>query len=188
MEKTFAPRTDLSKYDNSWYQPGGGIKRLLWYLCGRVFINTYLPIPMPLKALVLRLFGARIGHHVTIKPKVNIKYPWFLTIGDYVWIGEYVWIDNLTDVKLGTNVCLSQGAMLLTGNHDFTSTTFDLVTKPIVLEDGAWIGAKSVVAPGVTVHSHAVLAVNSVATKDLEAYSIYRGNPAEFIKTRVFKK
>jgi putative colanic acid biosynthesis acetyltransferase WcaF len=119
-----------------------------------------------------------------IKPSVNIKYPWFLSIGDYCWIGENVWIDNLTHVSIGNNVCISQGAMLLTGNHDFTKTTFDLIVKPIVIEDGVWIGAKSVVCPGVYCESHAVLSVQSVATKRLNAYAIFRGNPAQSVKSR----
>jgi acetyltransferase-like isoleucine patch superfamily enzyme len=61
---------------------------------------------------------------VNIKPSVNIKYPWLLEVGDHVWIGEEVWIDNLAKVRIGSNVCISQGAMLLTGNHDFTKSTF----------------------------------------------------------------
>jgi putative colanic acid biosynthesis acetyltransferase WcaF len=188
MEKTSVPQTDLSNYDNSWYQPGGALKRLAWYLVGRVVVNTYLPFPISFKVLVLRAFGATIGQNVVIKPKVNIKYPWFLVVENNAWIGENVWIDNLTYVKIGPNACLSQGAMLLTGNHDFTSTRFDLITKPIVLEAGVWIGAKSIVCPGVVAGSHAVLAVNSVATKNMNTYSVYRGNPAEFVKARHFVK
>jgi putative colanic acid biosynthesis acetyltransferase WcaF len=184
MEKTSRAQTNLSRYDNSWYNPGSFLKQILWYLAGRFFINTYIPFPMAVKCTVLRLFGAKIGENVTLKPKVNIKYPWFLTVGRDTWIGEQVWIDNLTMVTLGTNVCLSQGCYLLTGNHDYTKSGFDLITKPVNIENGAWMGARSIVCPGVNVGSHAVLAVNSVATRDLEAYSIYQGNPAVFIKTR----
>ena len=72
----------------------------------------------------------------------------------------------------------------MTGNHDYKSTSFDLITKPIVLEDGVWIGANATVCPGVTARSHAVLAVGSVASKDLEAYSVYRGNPAIKVRER----
>lgn len=115
---------------------------------------------------------------------VNIKYPWYLTIGDNTWIGEQVWIDNLIEVTIGSNVCISQGAMLLTGNHDYSSVSFDLKVGSIVLEEGVWIGAKSVVCPGVTCASHAVLSVNSVATKNLLAYQIYQGNPAKLVRER----
>jgi putative colanic acid biosynthesis acetyltransferase WcaF len=88
-------------------------------------------------------------------------------------------------VKIGNHVCISQGAMLLTGNHDFTKTTFDLIVKPIVLEEGVWIGAKAVVCPGVTCFSHSVLSVNSVATKNLITHKIYQGNPAIIVKDRI---
>ncbi|MCF2488875.1 WcaF family extracellular polysaccharide biosynthesis acetyltransferase [Dyadobacter sp. CY347] len=184
MEKTLKARTDLSKYDNSWYKPGGFLKQLLWYFANRLFINTYLPFPMAIKRFVLEMFGAKLAKGVVIKPKVNVKYPWFLVIGENTWIGENVWIDNLTMVTIESNVCLSQGCLLLTGNHNFTKSTFDLIVKPITIESGAWIGAKATVCPGVRVYSHAVLTVDSVATSDLEAYGIYQGNPAKFVKTR----
>jgi putative colanic acid biosynthesis acetyltransferase WcaF len=74
--------------------------------------------------------------------------------------------------------------MLLCGNHDFSKEYFDLITGNIILEDGVWIGAKSIVGPNVICHSHSVLSVNSVASKNLEAYTIYRGNPAVAIKER----
>ncbi len=119
-----------------------------------------------------------------IKPALNIKYPWLLFVGNYVWIGEQVWIDNLSEVVIGNNVCLSQGAMLLTGNHDYSLPTFDLTARPITLADGVWIGAKAVVCPGVRCESHAVLAVNSVATRSLDAYGIYQGNPALLVRKR----
>ena len=130
------------------------------------------------------MFGAKIGKGVNIKPSVNIKYPWLLEVGDYVWIGEKVWIDNLAKVTIGNNVCLSQGAMLLTGNHDFTRKSFDLKIGEIVLEDGVWIGARAVVCPGVTCYSHSVLSVCSIANYDMETFSIYKGNPAIKVKPR----
>ncbi|MBB6004493.1 WcaF family extracellular polysaccharide biosynthesis acetyltransferase [Arcicella rosea] len=180
MKKT----TDLSLYDNAWYQPGGFIKRTIWHIVSAIVINSNIPFPVSFKVFMLKLFGAKIGKGVMIKPQVTIKYPWFLSIGDYVWIGEMVWIDNLTMVSLGNHVCISQGAMLLTGNHDYSKTTFDLRVAAIHLEDGVWIGAKSIVCPGVLAKSHSVLAVNSVMTKQMEAYTIYQGNPAREVRQR----
>ena len=177
-------RTDHSRFSNSWYNPGPRWKTVLWFLISNVSLNTYLPIPMSVKRGILRLFGARLGHSVVIKPAVNIKYPWFFQVGDHVWIGEQVWIDNLSPVVIGSHVSLSQGCMLLTGNHDYRRSTFDLTTKPITIEDGVWVGAKSIVCSGVVCHSHAVLAVNSVATKSLNAYGIYQGNPAIWVRER----
>jgi putative colanic acid biosynthesis acetyltransferase WcaF len=174
-------------YNNDWFKKEIGaskIKQLAWYIVNVLFfINPLNPVS-GIKKTLLRWFGARIGVGVVIKPGVNIKYPWKLEIGDHTWIGEKVWIDNLAPVRIGRSVCLSQGAMLLTGNHDYTKTTFDLVVKEIVLEEGVWIGAMSMVCPGVTCASHAVLAAASVATAPLEAYGIYRGNPATLVRTR----
>lgn len=179
-------KTDLSRYDNSWYNPGGGtLKRTLWYFTNILFFINPLNPSSGVKVRLLRFWGAKIGKGVVIKPGVNIKYPWNLSIDDYVWIGENVWIDNLTRVHIGSNVCISQGAMLLCGNHDYKSPTFDLVIKPIVIEEGAWVGAQSIVCPGVTMHSHSVLAVGSIASKDLMPFSIYRGNPAVKVAERV---
>lgn len=153
-------KTDLSHYDNSWYDPvKGGFIRIVWYFTNVLFfINPLNPFSC-IKIKLLRLFGAKIGIGVVVKPKVNIKYPWNLSIGDYSWIGENAWIDNLVQVTVGSNVCISQGSMLLCGNHNYKRQTFDLIVKPIIIEDGAWVGAQSTVCPGVTMHSHSVLCV-----------------------------
>lgn len=180
MHKT----TDLSTFNNEEYQPGGAMKRGVWYVVNALFFNSSLLPFSSLKCSILRLFGASIGRHVVIKPSVNIKYPWFLVVGDYVWIGEHVWIDNLGKIEIGNHSCLSQGSMLLTGNHNFKKASFDLMVSPIILEDGVWIGAQSVVCPGVICQSHSVLAVGSVATSDLQANAIHQGNPAKMIKER----
>ena len=136
------------------------------------------------KILLLRLFGAKIGKGLVIKNNVTIKFPWKLIIGDNVWLGENCWIDNLDYVTIGNNVCISQGALLITGNHDYTKVDFPYRNAPIIIEDGAWIGAKSVVAPGVTIKSHSILTLGTICIKDTEPYAIYQGNPAVKIKTR----
>jgi putative colanic acid biosynthesis acetyltransferase WcaF len=178
-------RTDLSSYNNHPYHPGGSaLKRILWYYFNAVFFKTSIIPSSGFKVFFLKLFGARIGKNVTIKPCVNIKYPWNLHIGDESWIGENVWIDSLVLVNIGAHVCLSQGAILLTGSHNYKKISFDLITKGIILEDGVWICAGAMVTPGITAASHAVLASGSIATKNLEAYSIYQGNPAVKIRER----
>lgn len=177
-------RVDLAQYDNRGYKSASKIQLILWYFTNMLFFKTLFPFPSGFKSMLLRLFAAQIGVGIVIKPDVHIKYPWFLTIGDYCWIGEGVWIDNLANVTIGSNVCLSQGSYFLTGSHDYKKSTFDLIVKPIVLEDGVWIGAKSIVCPGVTCYSHSVLAVGSIAISDLESYGIYQGNPAVFKRKR----
>lgn len=180
-------RTDLSTYNNNWYKPTIGastLKQMLWYITNVCFfINPLNPLS-GLKCFLLKCFGTKLGKNVVIKPGVNIKYPWKLKIGDHVWIGERVWIDNLAVVTIGSHACISQKAMLLTGNHDYKKQSFDLMVKEIVLEDGVWIGANTLVCPGVTAYSHSVLTAGSVATKSLEPYTIYSGNPAIAVKQR----
>jgi putative colanic acid biosynthesis acetyltransferase WcaF len=179
-------KTDLSKFANEWYSPKAGlVKRMCWYFVNAVFFINPIFAGSGLKRFLLKLFGAKVGKAVVIKPSVNIKYPWLLTIGDYSWIGEGVWIDNLAEVSIASNVCISQGALLLCGNHNYKKSEFDLQIGKIVLEEGVWIGAKSTVCPGVTCFSHAVLSVGSVATHDLESYSIYQGNPAKKVRERI---
>ena len=138
-----------------------------------------------LKVFILRIFGASIGKGCVIKPGVSIKYPWFFSIGNHVWLGENVWIDNLTFVEIADNCCLSQGAMLLTGNHNYKKTTFDLKVGKIILEEGVWIGAKALVCPGVNAGRLAVLTAGSVLTTNMEASTIYQGNPAKAKKRRI---
>ena len=175
----------LDLYNNSWFNPGAGFfKRLIWFFCNAIFIQSRVNPSSGIRIALLRLFGAKVGVGVTIKPSVNVKYPWLLEIGNHVWIGEEVWIDNLTTVKIGNNCCLSQGAMLLTGSHNYKLDTFDLIVSKIELKDSVWIGAQAVVCPGVTCFENSVLSVASVATKNLEAGMIYQGNPAEIKRKR----
>ncbi len=162
----------------------GKLKEGLWLIVRSVvFLHT--PFPMyAFKRWLLRCFGAKVGQGVVIKPGVKITFPWKLTIGDHAWLGEECSILNLHHIEIGANACISQRVMLCTGSHDWTSPTFDLILKPVKIDASAWIAAKAFVGPGVSVGTHAVLTANSVATKDLEPYSIYQGNPAEKIRVR----
>ncbi|MCW3804954.1 WcaF family extracellular polysaccharide biosynthesis acetyltransferase [Plebeiibacterium marinum] len=176
---------DLSQYDNSWYNPGGFFKRTLWYFTNIIFFINPLNPSSGIKKKLLKLFGAKIEKGVVIKPGVNIKYPWKLSIGENTWIGENVWIDNLDNVRIGKNCCLSQGVLILCGNHDYKKPTFDLIIGTIIFEDGVWIGAQSTVTLNSICKSHSVLATQSVLSGTMDAYSIYRGNPATKTRDRV---
>ncbi|MFA6088103.1 WcaF family extracellular polysaccharide biosynthesis acetyltransferase [Mucilaginibacter sp.] len=178
-------QTDLASYNNHPYHPGGsGIKRILWfYVNAFIFKTSLFPFSI-IKIALLRMFGASIGQKVVIRHRVNIKYPWLLKVGDNTWLGDGVWIDNLVMVTIGRNVCLSQATILQTGSHNYKKSSFDLITGNIVLEDGVWIGCGAVVTPGVVAASHSVLSTGSVATKNLDAYSVYQGNPAVKVRQR----
>ena len=174
----FVKRTDV--------RGRGRLVELAWLTAQALFVSSWQPSSW-LRVRVMSLFGAQIGEGVVVKPGVQVKFPWKLKIGDHSWIGERVWIDNLAQVTVGAHCCLSQGAYLCTGNHDWSSPEFDLIVKPIVLGDGAWLGAHSRVSPGVVVGEEAVLSMGSVATGDLAPSMIYAGNPAEVIKPRDIK-
>ena len=122
--------------------------RIAWHVVSALVFQSALVLPSRWKAAVLRAFGARIGDGLVIKPRVTIKYPWFLEVGDHVWLGEGVWIDNHTTVAIGSHVCISQGAYLFTGNHDWNDPLFRFFCQPITLEDGVWVAAKAVICPG----------------------------------------
>ena len=181
MEK----KVDLSKFDNRWYKPGRGfVVRTIWFYVNSLFLNSYILPISGLKIFLLRLFGAKIDKGCVIKPKVNIKYPWKLKIGANVWLGEEVWIDNLDKVSIGNNVCISQGAFLLCGNHNYKKSSFDLMTSPIIIKDGAWIGAKSIVCPGTVVEENVVISIGTIIKGQTEENSIYSDNPAKIIRER----
>ena len=179
---------DLSTFDNSWYSPGRGTwVQGLWFFLGLPLLRCSCIPSSGLRRCLLRLFGARVGKGVVIKPGVRVKYPWLLEVGDHTWIGEDAWIDNLAPVQLGSNVCISQGVYLCTGNHDWTDPAFGLIVRPIVIHDGAWLGARAVVSPGVEGGESAIASAGSVVTRNLEASTIYAGNPAVALRTRVFR-
>ena len=149
----------------------------VWYLIKCAFFLTALPWPSSLKCALLRLFGARIGAHVRIKPRVNVHFPWKLEVGDHTWIGEEVFLLNMEPIVIGAHCCISQRAFLCTGNHDFREVNMPFRNRPIVVEEGAWIGAQSFVGPGITVGSEAVVAAGSVVTKSLPRGMRCTGNP-----------
>ncbi len=164
---------NLCDFSNTWFQRGRPKwVEALWIVVSALFVASWLPGSAHRK-LLLRLFGAEIGKRVAIKPGVRVKFPWKLSIGSDTWIGEDVWIDNLDRVDIGDNCCVSQGSYLCTGSHNWCSPTFNLITKPIKIENCAWIGARASLAPGVIVGEGAVLALGSVATCNLAPWHVY---------------
>jgi putative colanic acid biosynthesis acetyltransferase WcaF len=156
----------------------------LWYLLKCFLFLTPLPVPSSIKCSILRWFGAHVGRGVVIKPRVNIHFPWRLSIGDHTWIGEEVFILNFEPVTIGAHCCLSQRAFVCTGNHDYREPDMPYRNRPIVIEDGAWIGAQSFVSPGVTIGSEAVITVGSIVTENQPAQMICSGNPCAQVKAR----
>jgi putative colanic acid biosynthesis acetyltransferase WcaF len=177
--------SDLGTYTSNYKSKRNGIVCVIWYFISLFIFQSYFFPFYKFKKRILILFGANVGKNLVIKPNVIIKYPWNLVIGNNVWIGENAWIDNLDIVTIHDSVCISQSVYLLTGNHNYKSINFDLITKPIVIHNGAWIGAKAVVCPGVIVHSNAIVTVGSILTKNAKPNKVYTGNPAVAFKDRI---
>jgi putative colanic acid biosynthesis acetyltransferase WcaF len=178
--------TQLKKnFQASQYKIGASkLKQILWYFTDLAIYRSRIMPYSVILVYILRIYGAQIGKNVRIKPGIHIKFPWKLKIGNNCWLAD-CYIENLDNVVIGDHVCVSQQAMLITGSHNYRITSFDLVIKPIVLEDGVWIGARAIVCPGIKIGSHAVLTLGSIATINVESYSIYQGNPAVKKKKRI---
>ena len=176
-------RQQLGSYRNEWFDRGRpAVVEALWILAS-IFVSSSLPGSGP-RVWLLKLFGARLGTGVVIKPGVKVKFPWRLEIGEHTWIGEGAWIDNLDWVRIGDNCCLSQGVYICTGSHDWSKSTFNLIVKPVSILDGSWLGASCQLAPGVTVGEDAVIAMGSTLVGDAEPSSVYQGNPAQKVRAR----
>ena len=133
-------QVNLQSFSNSWYNQGGNaLKRVLWYLCNSLLLSSFIPGSI-WRSLLLQLFGAQVGQGVVLKPRISVKYPWNLKIGNHSWIGERVWIDNLALVSIGNNCCVSQAATFTCGNHNYKKSSFDLIVNPITMHDGSWVG------------------------------------------------
>ncbi len=137
------------------------------------------------RRFLLRLFGAKIGGKVLIRPTVKVQFPWKVTIGDYSWIGDDVVLYSLGEIEIGKNVVISQRSYLCTGSHDFTKQDFPIYAKKITIEDEVWIATDVFIAPGVTVGSGAVIGARSSVFEDMPPAKICIGSPAKPIKDRI---
>lgn len=173
---------DLSIYDNSDFDRGAPRwKEALWTLVRFLFFQNAFPWPSPLRCVLLRAFGAKIGRGVVIRANVNISFPWRLTIGDHVWIGEDAGILTLAPVLIESNVCISQRTYLCTGSHDFRREDFKLQVAPITVREGVWIAAASFIAPGIEIGSGAIVSAGSVVFENVAPKTFVRGNPATVV-------
>jgi putative colanic acid biosynthesis acetyltransferase WcaF len=131
--------------------------RVAWYLVNYYIFFSSVPLPSVLKRVLLRMFGAKVGRGVVIKPRVRIKSPWALTIGEYSWLGEDCWIDNQVSVHVGRHCCISQGVYICTGNHDYNDVAFQFFGNEVTISDGCWIGARANLSPGARIEPMAVV-------------------------------
>lgn len=180
-------KVDLSRYTNR-HSKGGKFKRLLWDI---VWFFFGRPTPRwclnGWRCFLLRLFGAKIGKGVRVQGSVKVWQPWKLKIGAGSWIDGGVSLYSVDEITIGSNAVVSEGAFICTATHDISSEVFELVTKPIGIADSAWICARAVVMPGVSIAEGAVVAAGAIATKNVSPWTVVAGNPAKEVKKRAIK-
>ncbi|MCB0335625.1 MAG: WcaF family extracellular polysaccharide biosynthesis acetyltransferase [Bdellovibrionales bacterium] len=178
----------LDTYSKNDFQVGAPyFIQILWYCVSVLLVGSQILPGSGWRTCLLRAFGAQVGRGVVWKPGVKIKYPWKLSVGDYTWVGERVWIDNVACISIGQHACLSQLVYLCSGSHDYSRNNFDLLLKPIVVGSHVWLAARASIAPGTTIHDGVVVTFASAVSGELEAWSVYRGAPAQKIKMREIK-
>lgn len=174
---------NLDTYSTNGFHRGAPRSVEAIWLIGSALVASGLP-GSGWRCALLRLFGATIGMGAVLKPGIKVKFPWRLILGNHVWIGERVWIDNLAQVKIGNHVCISQGAYLCTGSHNWSREDFRLIVKGIDIQDHVWICASVNVAPGTTIEKGAVVSMGGLAQGQLKKWTVYAGTPALPVKKR----
>jgi putative colanic acid biosynthesis acetyltransferase WcaF len=150
----------------------------IWWIAQVLLVHASPQVMYGWRRAVLRLFGARIGRNVRIRPSVRITFPWRVEIGDDSWIGDQVELYSLGNIRIGRNAVVSQGSYLCAGTHDHRDPSFPIEARPIVVADQAWVAAQSFVAPGVTIGRGAVVGARSLVLKDVPPGMVAMGHPA----------
>lgn len=156
----------------------------IWWIVQATFFACSPQIFYGWRRFLLRLFGAKIGKDVIIRPSAKITYPWKLTIDDNSWIGDNVVLYTLGEIEIGKNAVVSQKSYLCAASHDYKKETFDIYVKKIVIKDEVWIATDVFIAPGVTIGEGAVIGARSTVLNDMPAGMVCVGYPAKPIKLR----
>ncbi|MFB2555280.1 acetyltransferase [Herbiconiux liangxiaofengii] len=165
----------------AWDRPKAVV--YLWSVAELLFVTNPWQISSGLRTRVLRLFGAEIGHDVVFRPRTRVKFPWKLHIGDRSWIGEGVWFHNQDHIRIGSDVVVSQETMLTTGSHAHRRD-MALITKPITIEDGAWVTSRCMVLGGVTIGRSALVGPMTVVSRDVAPNTIIGPAPSTELGSR----
>ncbi len=160
------------------------VRRVLWSMVEATAFRWSFHTWSGWRAMLLRLFGARIGRQCLIRRTVKIYYPWLLEMGDLVIVGDSANIYCLGKITLSDRCMVSQEAYLCAGTHDYTRLDLPLIRVPIHIGSDAWICARAFIGPGVTVGEGAVVGACAVVMKDVAAWMIVAGNPAVAVKSR----
>jgi acetyltransferase-like isoleucine patch superfamily enzyme len=93
-------------------------------------------------------------------------------------------LDNRGGIVIGDNVSISQEVVILTADHDVSTSDFAGRSLPVKIDNYVWIGTRVTILPGVSIGEGALIAAGAVVTKDVLPYSIVAGVPAKVIKMR----
>jgi putative colanic acid biosynthesis acetyltransferase WcaF len=158
------------------------LARALWNLSW-LLLCRWTPRPLhEWRALILRLWGARVGARTHVYPGAIVWAPWQLTLGDDACIADGAEIYNVAHVTLGARAVVSQGAYLCAASHDHRQEHFPMICAPIELGDRAWVAARAIVLQGLTIGAGAVVGAGSVVTRDVPAGCTAAGNPARIVR------
>lgn len=160
----------------------------IWWFCQLLFFNLSPQFMYPWRRYILRIFGAKIGKNVIIRPTVRVTYPWKLTIGNNSWIGDDVVLYSLGEIEIGSNTVISQKTYLCTGSHNFKRRNFPIYAKKIFIDSECWLATDVYVGPGVTIGKGTIVGARSSVYNDLPSRKICFGNPARIVRERVYEK
>lgn len=172
-------RRRLNGFTGAGYSKGRNVIWQAGWMLASGLLTTRWWCPLRLRLAVLRLFGATVGSGVLIRHNVRIHWPWKLSVGDNSWIGEEVWILNLEPVRIGADVCISQGVLLCTGSHDRRSPTFEFDNAPVSIGDGSWIAARATVLRGSAIGEDCIIGATALVVSDVADGTIVHAPIAE---------
>jgi len=171
-------RFSLDGFTGRGYDRGRSLPiQILWLMSRGLLMKWWCPNAV--RVLALRLFGAKIGARVIVRPSARITYPWKVAIGDHAWIGDHAELYSLGPITIGANSVVSQRAYLCAGTHDYHQIDFAILAPPIHVGDEVWIATDVFVAPGVTIGNGAVIGARSSVFDDIEAGTVAFGSPAK---------
>jgi len=156
-----------------------------WWFVQAVFFKTSPQIMYGWRRFLLRLFGAKIGKNVIIRPSVTITYPWKVTIGNYSWIGDDVTLYSLGEIEIGNHVVISQKSYICAASHDHKKFNFPIYADKVTINDKCWLATDVYVAPGIIIGKGTVVGARSSVFKNLPEGKICVGSPAKIIKNRI---
>ncbi|MBX7227647.1 MAG: hypothetical protein K1X55_16555 [Chitinophagales bacterium] len=136
------------------------------------------------KMIYKYLYFMKIGKNTHIQMGVRIYAPWKITIGDNCSIGNGSFLDGRRKIIIGNNVDLASYVKILTLSHDLDDEWYKTKGDKVVIHDHASLFTGASILPGITIGEGAAIGLDAVLTKDAEAWCIYAGNPAKFIRKR----